>query len=136
LKRLKFELKIVKNSNFSNFFLIVADIVNWAKKKKIQVGPGRGSSSSSLVSYFLGITEVDPIKNNLLFERFLNNNKNSMPDFDVDFCPKNRKLVLMYVKKKYGNNNVLNIITFGKFASRAAIRDSCRILGLNFFFYQ
>ncbi|WDR79384.1 DNA polymerase III subunit alpha [Candidatus Vidania fulgoroideae] len=132
LNTLKHEIYIIKKTNFSSFFLIVEDIVCWAKKKNIQVGPGRGSSSSSLVAYLLKITDVDPIKNNLLFERFLNKNKNCLPDFDIDFSPKYRNIIIEYIKKKYGKNNVINIVTFGKFALKNSFRDSGRIFGLKY----
>ncbi|WDI79408.1 PHP domain-containing protein [Candidatus Vidania fulgoroideae] len=132
LKTLKHEINIIKKTKFSNFFLIVKDIVCWAKKKNIQVGPGRGSSASSLVAYLLKITDVDPVKNGLLFERFLNKNKNCLPDFDIDFSPKYRNLVIKYIKKKYGKNNVINIVTFGKFALKNSFRDSGRIFNLKY----
>ncbi|MGX7589153.1 PHP domain-containing protein [Candidatus Vidania fulgoroideorum] len=128
----KYELNVIKKTKFSHFFLIVYDIVKWVKKNKIQVGPGRGSSASSLVAYLLNITEVDPVKNNLLFERFLNKSKNCMPDFDIDFSHKNRKLIIKYIQNKYGKNNVLNIVTFGKFAIKNSIKDSGRIFGISY----
>ncbi|MGX7588997.1 DNA polymerase III subunit alpha [Candidatus Vidania fulgoroideorum] len=102
------------------------------KKKKIQVGPGRGSSSGSLVSFLLGITDVDPVKNKLLFERFLSNNKNCFPDFDVDFAPDDRNKVINYIKKKYGKNNVINIVTFGKFSIKVSIKDIGRIFNISY----
>ncbi|MGX7577012.1 DNA polymerase III subunit alpha [Candidatus Vidania fulgoroideorum] len=130
LKRLRYELSVIKKKNFSNFFLIVADLIEWAKKKKIGVGPGRGSSSGSLISFLLNITEVDPIKHNLIFERFLNIENNNFPDFDIDFCPKERYKVIKYLRSKY--NSVYNIVTFGRYGTKLSIRDSGRILGYNF----
>ncbi|MGX7577276.1 DNA polymerase III subunit alpha [Candidatus Vidania fulgoroideorum] len=130
-KRLIKEFKVIKKKKFLDFFLIVKDFVTWAKQKKIQVGPGRGSCSSSLVSYLLNITEIDPIRHNLIFERFLNKKKKSLPDFDIDFCKVDRKKVLKYVKAKY-KKRIFNLVTFGKFSFKNSIKDSGRILGYSF----
>ncbi|MGX7582495.1 DNA polymerase III subunit alpha [Candidatus Vidania fulgoroideorum] len=131
-KRFSYEYKIIKKKKFINYFIIVSDFVNWAKKKKIQVGPGRGSCSSSLISFLLNITEIDPISNKLIFERFLNVKKNSMPDFDIDFCKQKRKHVLEYVKNKYNKKKVIKLVTFGKFSFKNSFKDSGRILGYNY----
>ena len=127
-KRLEYELSIIKQMNFSDYFLIVWDYVQFAKKNGIVVGPGRGSAAGSLVAYCLGITEVDPIRFNLLFERFLNPERVSMPDIDVDFSDHRRDEVIDYVAKKYGYNHVAQIITFGTFQTKAALRDVARVL--------
>ena len=128
-KRLKDELSVITEMGFSGYFLIVADFIKWAKDKGIPVGPGRGSGAGSLVAYCLGITELDPIKYDLLFERFLNPERVSMPDFDVDFCMDRRDEVIDYVAQRYGKEKVAQIITFGKMAAKAVIRDVGRILG-------
>jgi len=129
-KRLEYELNVIKNTNFAGYFLIVADFINYAKERQIPVGPGRGSAAGSLIAYCLGITEIDPIKYNLLFERFLNPERVTMPDIDVDFCKKRRDEVIQYVTEKYGKENVAQIITFGTMQSRAAVRDVGRALGM------
>jgi len=126
--RLNFEIKIINNMGFAGYFLIVSDFVNWAKKNKIPVGPGRGSGAGSVAAWSLGITDLDPIKYSLLFERFLNPERVSMPDFDIDFCQIRRDEVIEYVNKKYGSESVAHIITFGTLASRAAVRDIGRVL--------
>lgn len=133
-KRLKFEFDVIKKMNFSSYFLIVQDFVNWAKNQNIVVGPGRGSAAGSLVSYLIGITDIDPIKYNLLFERFLNPDRISMPDIDLDFADNRRDEVLKYVSKKYGEDCVAQIITFGTMAARASVRDTGRALGLPYSF--
>lgn len=130
LDRLSYELEVIKNMGFSGYFLIVADIVKWAKAKGIPVGPGRGSGAGSLVAFALTITDLDPIKYSLLFERFLNPSRISMPDFDIDFCMDRRNEIIEYVKQKYGKENVAQIITFGALWSKAAIRDIGRVLQL------
>ena len=130
--RLNDELAMIERTGFSGYFLIVADFINWAKKNGIPVGPGRGSGAGSLVAYSLNITDVDPIAFNLLFERFINPERISMPDFDVDFCQDRRGEVIDYVTKKYGVANVCQIITFGKLQARAVIKDVARVLGLSF----
>ena len=108
--------------------LIVSDIINWSKNNDIPVGPGRGSGAGSLVAWSLGITDLDPIKFNLVFERFLNPHRISMPDFDIDFCPIRRDEVINYIKQRYGNDRVAQIITFGKLQARAVIRDVGRVM--------
>ena len=132
LDRMEYELGIIEKMGFSSYFLIVQDFVNWAKKQKIVVGPGRGSAAGSFVSYLTGITDLDPIKYNLLFERFLNPDRISMPDIDMDFADHRRDEVLAYVRKKYGSDHVAQIITFGTMAARAAIRDAGRVLGVEY----
>ena len=127
-KRLDFELNVIINMGFPGYFLIVADFIQWAKKNKIPVGPGRGSGAGSLVAYSLTITDLDPIRYSLLFERFLNPDRVSMPDFDIDFCMDRREEVIRYVQEKYGYDRVGQIITFGALLSKAAIRDIGRVL--------
>ena len=132
--RLVFEVKTISQMGFPGYFLIVADFINWAKNNGVPVGPGRGSGAGSLVAYSLGITDLDPLRYNLLFERFLNPERVSMPDFDIDFCQQGRDRVIQYVKDKYGKDAVSQIVTFGTMAARAAIRDVGRVLeqGYNF----
>ena len=132
--RLVFEVKTISQMGFPGYFLIVADFINWAKNNGVPVGPGRGSGAGSLVAYSLGITDLDPLRYNLLFERFLNPERVSMPDFDIDFCQQGRDRVIQYVKDKYGKDAVSQIATFGTMAARAAIRDVGRVLeqGYNF----
>jgi len=127
-ERLYYELDIINKMGFAGYFLIVSDFVNWAKSKDIAVGPGRGSGAGSLVAWSLLITDLDPLKYDLLFERFLNPERISMPDFDIDFCQNRRDEVIEYVNKKYGKDCVAHIITFGTLASRAAFRDVGRVL--------
>lgn len=132
-ERLEYELSVIKQTGFASYFLIVADFVNWAKNNGIVVGPGRGSASGSLVSYLLNITDIDPLKYNLLFERFLNPERAAgLPDIDLDFADARRDEVIDYVAKKYGRNNVSQIITFGTMAARQVIRDVGRALGYNY----
>ncbi len=128
-ERLELELSIIKQMGFSGYFLIVWDFINYAKTRKIPVGPGRGSAAGSLVSYCLGITDIDPIEYKLLFERFLNPERITMPDIDVDFCVERRDEVINYVKEKYGKYNVAQVITFGTMAAKAVVRDVARVLG-------
>ncbi|MCC6277414.1 MAG: DNA polymerase III subunit alpha [Oligoflexia bacterium] len=130
--RLEFELNVIDRMGFNGYFLIVADFINFAKSKDIPVGPGRGSGAGSLVAYSLRITDLDPLKYNLLFERFLNPERISMPDFDVDFCQDRRGEVIQYVTEKYGSQCVAQIITFGKLQARAALRDVGRAMGMSF----
>jgi DNA polymerase-3 subunit alpha len=127
--RLAHELNIINSMNYPSYFLIVSDYIRWAKKNNIPVGPGRGSGAGSLVAYCLDITDIDPIEFDLIFERFLNPDRISMPDFDIDFCEEKRNLVFEYLKFKY-KNGVAHIITFGKLKARMAIRDMGRVLGL------
>lgn len=128
--RMEYELSVIQKTGFASYFLIVQDFVNWAKAQNIVVGPGRGSAAGSFVSYLTGITNIDPIKYKLFFERFLNPERISMPDVDMDFADDRRDEVLAYVRKKYGDDHVAQIITFGTMAARAAIRDAGRALGL------
>ncbi len=128
--RLDVELTVIKNSGFASYFLITADFVQFAKNNKIPVGPGRGSAAGSIVAYLLGITEIDPLKYDLLFERFLNPERVSFPDIDIDFCYERRDEVIKYVTKKYGKDNVAQIITFGTMAAKGVIRDVARVIGL------
>jgi len=127
-KRLEFELGIIEGMGFPGYFLIVADFIKWAKDHQIPVGPGRGSGAGSLVAYALTITDLDPLRYSLLFERFLNPERVSMPDFDIDFCMDRREEVIRYVQEKYGRDKVGQIITFGALLSKAAVRDIGRVL--------
>ena len=127
-KRLEFELGIIEGMGFPGYFLIVADFIKWAKDHDIPVGPGRGSGAGSLVAYALTITDLDPLRYSLLFERFLNPERVSMPDFDIDFCMDRREEVIRYVQEKYGRDRVGQIITFGALLSKAAVRDVGRVL--------
>ncbi|MEK7541766.1 MAG: DNA polymerase III subunit alpha [Patescibacteria group bacterium] len=133
-ERLSYELSVIAATGFASYFLIVHDFVTWARERNIVVGPGRGSAAGSLVSYLLGITNIDPLKYNLLFERFLNPERISMPDIDLDFADTRRDEVIDYVAKKYGGEHVAQIITFGTMAARAAIRDTGRALGMPYSF--
>ncbi len=126
--RLEFELSVIERMKFPGYFLIVADFIKWAKRHDIPVGPGRGSGAGSLVAYALTITDVDPLRFSLLFERFLNPERVSMPDFDIDFCQDRREEVIRYVQAKYGREQVAQIITFGSLQARAALRDVGRVL--------
>jgi DNA polymerase-3 subunit alpha len=128
-ERLKIELGVIRDMGFPGYFLIVADFIRWARENDVPVGPGRGSGAGSLVAWVLGITELDPLQHDLLFERFLNPERVSMPDFDVDFCMEGRDRVIDYVAERYGRNRVAQIITFGTMAAKAAIRDTGRVLG-------
>ncbi len=127
-ERLEFELNVIRDMKFPGYFLIVADFIKWAKARGIPVGPGRGSGAGSLVAYALTITDLDPLRYNLLFERFLNPERVSMPDFDIDFCQDRREEVIRYVQDKYGRDQVAQIITFGTLQARAALRDVGRVL--------
>jgi len=130
--RLNYELSVIAGMGYADYFLIVQDYVNFAKSRKIPVGPGRGSGAGSVVAYFLGITDVDPLAFDLLFERFLNPERVSMPDIDVDFCYNRRDEVIAYVTERYGRDHVSQIITFGTLAARAAVRDVGRALGISY----
>lgn len=132
LDRLDYELGVIGKTGFASYFLIVADFVNWAKGQGIMVGPGRGSAAGSIVSYLLNITSVDPVKYQLFFERFLNPERISMPDIDLDFADRRRDEVIHYVEQKYGKDHVAQIITFGTMAARASIRDCGRVLGVSY----
>jgi DNA polymerase-3 subunit alpha len=132
--RLKFETDTIIKMGFPGYFLIVADFIQWAKNNGVPVGPGRGSGAGSLVAYSLKITDLDPLEYNLLFERFLNPERVSMPDFDIDFCQEGRDRVIQYVKERYGKDAVSQIATFGTMAAKGAVRDVGRVLdfGYNF----
>ena len=129
-ERLEYEIDVIRRMGYTNYYLIVFDFINYVKQQGIPVGPGRGSGAGSLAAYCVGITNIDPIRYNLLFERFLNPERVSMPDFDVDFCYERRQEVIDYVNEKYGHDHVAQIITFGTMAARAAIRDVGRVLGM------
>jgi DNA polymerase-3 subunit alpha len=131
-ERLDFEIETILKMGFPGYFLIVADFINWAQRNGCPVGPGRGSGAGSLVAYSLNITGLDPLRYNLLFERFLNPERVSMPDFDIDFCQANRDRVIDYVKQKYGRDAVSQIATFGTMAAKAALRDVGRVLGMSY----
>ncbi|MEK7437109.1 MAG: DNA polymerase III subunit alpha [Pseudomonadota bacterium] len=130
--RLEFEIKTINQMGYSGYFLIVADFINWAKSNAVPVGPGRGSGAGSLVAYSLGITDLDPLRYDLLFERFLNPERVSMPDFDIDFCQDGRDRVIEYVKNKYGAQAVSQIATFGTMAAKAVVRDVGRVMEWNY----
>src|SRR5207237_2957694 len=132
VERLDFEINTILKMGFPGYFLIVADFINWAKSHGCPVGPGRGSGAGSLVAYSLQITDLDPIEYGLLFERFLNPERVSMPDFDIDFCQANRDRVIDYVKTRYGRDAVSQIATFGTMAAKAALRDIGRVLGMSY----
>jgi DNA polymerase-3 subunit alpha len=134
LERLKFEIGTIIKMGFPGYFLIVADFIAWAKQNGVPVGPGRGSGAGSLVAYSLGITDLDPLAYNLLFERFLNPERVSMPDFDIDFCQEGRDRVIEYVRQRYGAECVSQIATFGTMAAKAAVRDVGRVLDLPYMF--
>ncbi|MDR1616157.1 MAG: DNA polymerase III subunit alpha [Syntrophomonadaceae bacterium] len=131
-RRLEYEMKIITEMGFAGYFLIVADLITWARKNHIPVGPGRGSAAGSLVSYVLGITSLNPLQYGLIFERFLNPERVSLPDIDVDFCFVNRDRIINYIVEKYGAENVAQIITFGTMAARAAIKDVGRALDVSY----
>jgi DNA polymerase-3 subunit alpha len=128
-ERLQIELEVIQSMGFPGYFLIVADFIRWARENNVPVGPGRGSGAGSLVAWVLGITDLDPLEHDLLFERFLNPERVSMPDFDIDFCMEGRDRVIDYVAEQYGRERVSQIITFGTMAAKAAIRDCGRVLG-------
>ena len=132
LERLDYELEIITGMGFAGYFLIVADFIKWAKANDIPVGPGRGSGAGSVVAWALTITDLDPIALNLLFERFLNPERVSMPDFDIDFCETHRDKVIAYVQRKYGRDKVAQIITFGRLKARAVLKDTGRVLQMSY----
>ena len=123
---------MIAEMGFDSYFLIVWDFVSYAKENGVAVGPGRGSAAGSIVAYALNITDLDPLANDLLFERFLNPARKSMPDIDIDFSVRGRERVIRYVQEKYGRESVAQIITFGKMAPRAATRDAARVLGFDY----
>jgi hypothetical protein len=132
VERLDYEIATIRKMGFAGYFLIVADFINWARNHGCPVGPGRGSGAGSLVAYSLNITDLDPLHYQLLFERFLNPERVSMPDFDIDFCQANRERVIDYVKQRYGRDAVSQIATFGTMAAKAALRDVGRVLGMGY----
>src|SRR5207237_3029609 len=127
-ERLDFEVETIVGMGFPGYFLIVADFIGWSKANGVPVGPGRGSGAGSLAAYSLGITDLDPLRYELLFERFLNPERVSMPDFDIDFCQMGRDRVIDYVRQKYGAASVAQIATFGTMAARVVVRDVGRVL--------
>ncbi len=129
-KQYEYEVGIIKKTNYVNYFLVVADFIQWAKNNGIPVGPGRGSGAGSILAYALGITAIDPLEYNLIFERFLNPDRVSPPDFDIDFCPTRRQDVIQYVREKYGKDCVAQIITFGTLGAKTLMRDIGRVLGI------
>src|SRR5262249_3232450 len=131
-ERLNPELAVIEKMGFAGYFLVVWDFIHFARQQNIAVGPGRGSSAGSLVAYCLGITNIDPIRYNLLFERFLNPERISMPDMDIDFADDRRDEVIRYVADRYGRDRVAHIITFGTLGAKAAIRDVGRVLGMSY----
>ncbi len=131
-ERLAYEVEVIQRMNYSGYFLIVSDFIRWAKDRDIPVGPGRGSGAGSVVAWALSITDLDPIRFGLLFERFLNPERVSMPDFDIDFCPERRDEVIRYVQEKYGTDQVAQIITFGTLQARAVIRDIGRVYQMSY----
>src|SRR5699024_3246988 len=128
-RRLEHELGVIEQMGFPGYFLIVADFSRWSRENGVPVGPGRGSGAGSLVAYSIGITDIDPLEFDLLFERFLNPERVSMPDFDIDFCMDGRDRVIEYVAERYGEDRVSQIITYGSMAARAVVRDVGRVLG-------
>src|SRR5690606_17902691 len=133
-RRLETELDVICQMGFAGYFLIVADFIRWARENGVPVGPGRGSGAGSLVAYAIGITNIDPLQYDLLFERFLNPERVSMPDFDVDFCMEGRDRVIEYVAERYGRDRVSQIITYGTMAAKAVVRDVARVFGQSFGF--
>ncbi len=134
--RLNQELEIIRNTDYAGYFLIVADIINWAKSEGIEVGPGRGSGAGSLVAYALKITTIDPLEYDLIFERFLNPDRISPPDFDIDFCVEERDRVIEFVSQRYGEKQVAQIVTYNTMAARAAVRDVGRVIRRDYLFYD
>ena len=135
-ERLEYELSVIERMGYVDYFLIVWDFINYARSQGIPVGPGRGSAAGSVVSYCLHITNIDPIKYQLLFERFLNPERVSMPDIDIDFCYERRQEVIDYVSRKYGEEKVVQIVTFGTLAAKGVIRDVGRVLDLPYSFFD
>ena len=133
-QRLATELDVICQMGFAGYFLIVADFIRWARENGVPVGPGRGSGAGSLVAYAIGITDLDPLRYDLLFERFLNPERVSMPDFDVDFCMDGRDRVIEYVADRYGRERVSQIITYGTMAAKAVVRDVARVFGQSYGF--
>ncbi len=131
-ERLNIEMDLIINMGFVGYFLVVSDFIQWAHRTGIPVGPGRGSAAGSLVAWALQITNIDPLKYNLLFERFLNPERVTMPDIDIDFCIEGREKVIDYVRDKYGHDKVCHIITFGTMMAKGVIKDVARVLGIPF----
>ena len=131
-RRLDYELDVICRMGFAGYFLIVADFIRWARSQAIAVGPGRGSGAGSMAAWCLGITDLDPIRFGLLFERFLNPERVSMPDFDIDFCQQRRDDVIRYVRDRFGAERVAHIMTFGRLKARAALRDVGRVLKMRY----
>ena len=129
VQRMEYELSVLEKAGFTSYFLIVWDFINYAKTRGIPVGPGRGSAAGSIVAYILGITDLDPLRFGLIFERFLNPERVSPPDIDIDFCMERRGEVIEYVRQKYGQRAVSQIVTFGTLSSKAVLKDVCRVLG-------
>ena len=132
IERTEFESGIISKMGFTGYFLVVADFINWAKNNGIRVGPGRGSGAGSMCAYAMRITDLDPLKHGLLFERFLNPERISMPDFDIDFDDRRRSEVIQYVTHKYGSDKVAQIITYGSIKAKAAVKDASRVLDMPF----
>ncbi len=132
IKRLEYELTVVDLMGFNGYFCIVADFIRYSKNNGVPVGPGRGSAAGAILAYLSGITDIDPLRYGLLFERFLNPARVSMPDIDVDFSDEGRPKVLVYVRQKYGMDHVAQVCTFGTLAARAAVKDAGRALGIPF----
>ncbi|MDP6850783.1 MAG: DNA polymerase III subunit alpha, partial [Planctomycetota bacterium] len=130
-ERLEYEMRVIQEMGFTSYFLIVWDLIRYAAENGIPVGPGRGSAAGSIVAYSLGITRIDPLKYDLIFERFLNSSRISMPDIDIDFCKERREDMLTYVRQRYGDENVCQIITFGKLKAKNALRDMARVSGIS-----
>ncbi len=130
LRQAQYEVDVIKQMGFPGYFLVVADFIAWAKAQGIRVGPGRGSAAGSMASYAMGITELDPIAHGLIFERFLNPERVSMPDVDVDFDDRRRPEVIRYVTEKYGDDRVAQIVTYGTIKAKQALKDSSRVLGM------
>ena len=131
-KQAEFEIGVITQMRFPGYFLVVADFINWAKENGIRVGPGRGSGAGSMVAYAMRITDLDPLEHGLLFERFLNPERVSMPDFDVDFDERRRGDVIRYVTDKYGDDRVAQIVTYGTIKAKQAVKDAARVLGMPF----
>src|SRR5699024_8841554 len=131
-KQAEYEIEVVTGKGYAGYYLVVADFINWAKEQGIRVGPGRGSGAGSIAAYAMSITELDPLQHGLIFERFLNPERESMPDFDIDFDERRRSEVIGYVSDRYGEENVCNIVTYGSIKAKQAVKDAARVLGYPF----
>src|SRR5699024_4812325 len=131
-KQAEYEIEVVTGKGYAGYYLVVADFINWAKEQGIRVGPGRGSGAGSIAAYAMSITELDPLQHGLIFERFLNPERESMPDFDIDFDERRRGEVIGYVSDRYGEENVCNIVTYGSIKAKQAVKDAARVLGYPF----